>query len=1677
MPNHSTNWSAFLSNWIAGTFSEEQATDLDLQSLEDRVLYSAGPVPVDFAQPEIVETGLETVELSESIESQFNFVADAIESYDSTEPDDSPLVISEPENLSQNSIELVLVDTSVEGYQQLVDDILSSKSGRNIELASIDGASNGVRQITDALSQRSNISAIHLVTHGDDGQLALGNTLLTQDSLAQYGDEIESWRDSLAHGADFLIYGCNVSESESGEAFVNELSDLLDADVAASDDITGHDSLGGDWEFEYQIGQIDSDVVFSVEILTNWNHSLEAVDTSSGDGSANSIAVNGNAELIHAFTSETAGQTDVFYGRSVVTDSMATVEFNAVAINEINTAGNQSEVSVAAAENGNTVFVWTSDHSGQDSVYARILDAQGNDVRLAFDALGNEISGEFVVSGNATNASVDIDDAGNFVVAWQSTGPAGDVFASYFNAEGNLLSHTSVNSFFTDSSGISQDGTSGLQGNADVSLNNNGEFVVAWDNFVSSQFTSSIFAEKFQYDPTVNNIVSVTDDFVAYEDGSINRNADVDISERGEFVLVFTTDFTDAQKTGNTGDVILDVMAAGLEAIGTGVGYVAYDSQNNFAAARHNATNIPSLLAFGPQELPSVAFLEDGTASPDDNQIIIAWQGQSASLSDSTYFRTIDFATSGGSDDFVLSANSEHVAIATFDNGQRFTIGFETDDATSDAYGIIGNPVAPTEASFDISPGIELNTNGGNDAFFVSDGPAFQGDLDEFTIQVTLSSNQTDAPQPVPLLSYDDFLIQYSPADGNLLVGLPGSAASLPLSPTQNFSGDLFDGSQHTIALSFDSSGERWAVYINGNEIHEGSTSGLTTSTLAGGGQLVVGQDSIDGNPDSDVFYSGTIHDVQIWDIGFDGLHAATNLNVQIDPDDLPIGLVDNWQFNDLTSGATEVVEVIHGTSSLLLKSTGAAGAVSGNAEEIASVYEDALSNSVVATFDTTSPNDQETFTYALTDNAGNRFQIDSDTGELRVVNANMLDFETDTSHTITIEATSSFGGTHTEDYEIQVRDVVEPNQGPALVNNSTTNFVFGAANQVIHTGLLQYIDPDDPANAELIEYTLISVPNEGFLTVDGGDPLAEGDMFTQQQINNSLLRFTHTGNQTSSDGFEFVVSDSIDEVVSNLEFAVINQGPQLVNNNSPIFTFGDANQRITTAVLQYVDPDDPSNTAAQIEYTLDSIPAEGVLTLDGDILAERDTFTQQQINDGLLRFNHTGTQTSADEFEFTVSDGIDEVTDSVNFFVGNIVHEGSQNNFGNNSLFFIAGDSTATSFTIETFPENGELLFNGSPLATDAPFTLSRIEYDQALLIYRHDGSETLTDSFEVTVVGEDGQSSVETVDFIILPVNDIPIVDLDANDSAANMRNHFVSYNAGDQIVSVVPADSEIRDSDSNEFRHLEVFFQSGFDDGNNEVIRVDGFEFRRNIASAPVTTTLGSTTFLITFNGGAISVSGDSGALIPNDDLDLLLKTITYENESNSPTDGRRRILIQVFDDGGHRSDPTHTFVDIGGNAPPVTTPVTLTPIAEDSGPLLITQNDLLANASDPEGDPLVAQELTIVPGGAGELVDNGDGTWTYTPAPDDDTDVSFTYNVLGGVGSAAGTATLDITPQNDAPVAVNDAFTTNEDTPYTATLNINDLLLNDSDLDGDTLTCLLYTSPSPRDATLSRMPSSA
>ena len=64
-----------------------------------------------------------------------------------------------------------------------------------------------------------------------------------------------------------------------------------------------------------------------------------------------------------------------------------------------------------------------------------------------------------------------------------------------------------------------------------------------------------------------------------------------------------------------------------------------------------------------------------------------------------------------------------------------------------------------------------------------------------------------------------------------------------------------------------------------------------------------------------------------------------------------------------------------------------------------------------------------DTITYSLNDDAGGRFATNATTGVVAVANNTLLDYETTTSHNITVRATSSDTSTNTAGFTINITD------------------------------------------------------------------------------------------------------------------------------------------------------------------------------------------------------------------------------------------------------------------------------------------------------------------------------------------------------------------------------------------------------------------------------------------------------------------------------------------------------------------------------------------------------------------------------------------------------------------------------------------------------------------------------
>ncbi|MCB1088413.1 MAG: DUF4347 domain-containing protein, partial [Verrucomicrobiae bacterium] len=122
-------------------------------------------------------------------------------------------------------------------------------------------------EITGVLQNRSGLDAVHILSHGSSGGFGVGGEWITADTLASFQDDLGVWGAALKEDGDLLIYGCDTSSGEIGEAFIAALSAATKADVLASNDATGGASLGGDWELEAAIGEVETPTL----AIPDWN--------------------------------------------------------------------------------------------------------------------------------------------------------------------------------------------------------------------------------------------------------------------------------------------------------------------------------------------------------------------------------------------------------------------------------------------------------------------------------------------------------------------------------------------------------------------------------------------------------------------------------------------------------------------------------------------------------------------------------------------------------------------------------------------------------------------------------------------------------------------------------------------------------------------------------------------------------------------------------------------------------------------------------------------------------------------------------------------------------------------------------------------------------------------------------------------------------------------------------------------------------------------------------------------------------------------------------------------------------------------------------------------------------------------------------------------------------------
>ncbi|NER37988.1 MAG: DUF4347 domain-containing protein [Oscillatoria sp. SIO1A7] len=193
---------------------------------------------------------------------------------------------------------LVFIDSSLSEYQ-----VLEAGVTEGVEAIALDRSRDGIEQIAaivrDYTAVRGSLEAIHILSHASPGRLYLGNTIFSADTIEAYRSQLQQWQ-----VGEILLYGCDLAAG-AGAAFVEKLSRLTGAAIAASASITGSAAKGGNWNLEFSTGKITSTLALLPETMEAYGGVFATLTVTSN-------ADSGSGSLREAIATASSGDTIVF---------------------------------------------------------------------------------------------------------------------------------------------------------------------------------------------------------------------------------------------------------------------------------------------------------------------------------------------------------------------------------------------------------------------------------------------------------------------------------------------------------------------------------------------------------------------------------------------------------------------------------------------------------------------------------------------------------------------------------------------------------------------------------------------------------------------------------------------------------------------------------------------------------------------------------------------------------------------------------------------------------------------------------------------------------------------------------------------------------------------------------------------------------------------------------------------------------------------------------------------------------------------------------------------------------------------------------------------------------------------------------------------------------------------
>ncbi|EKO3803622.1 tandem-95 repeat protein [Vibrio harveyi] len=597
--------------------------------------------------------------------------------------------------------------------------------------------------------------------------------------------------------------------------------------------------------------------------------------------------------------------------------------------------------------------------------------------------------------------------------------------------------------------------------------------------------------------------------------------------------------------------------------------------------------------------------------------------------------------------------------------------------------------------------------------------------------------------------------------------------------------------------------------------------------------------------------------------------------------------------------------------------------------------------------------------------------------------------------------------------------------------------------------GTLIFTDADLLTGATDIEGDNLTV--EG-VSYDGGDGILTDN-------GNGTYTFVPNENFNGDVNFSFDVSDGTDTVSANIDVSVTPVDDAPVSGNLAYSVDEDGSIRLSQEQLL--------SQASDVEG--DALTASN-LSVDGNA-------TVTQNDDGSFTITPDADFNGDIDISFDISDGTNTVQATADLTVNPIndlpvpqdqqfsVEEDGTLQFTDADLLAGATDIEGDDLSVTGISyegTDGVLTDNGDGTYSFAPN--ENFNGDVNFSFDVSDGTDTVSANVDVSVTPVNDPPVAGSTSYTVHEDNSITISDAqllaNSSDLEGDVSIDSVSYSGSDGVLQI-NGDGTYTFSPNENFNgevtlDVVVADEEGATDVTTAGITV--LEVNDPPVAGPTSYTIDEDSVLtfsesqVLLNASdvegdvelvGISYDGPDGIFTVNDDG-------TCSFAPNENFNGQVQLDVTIRDEDGAEVDTVINVNVLPINDAPVSGDLAYS--VDEDGAITLSQEQLLSQASDIEGDDLTASDLTV--DGNATVTANDDGSFTITPDADFNGDIDIQFNITDGTDTIQATADLTVNPVNDLPVPQDQQFSVEED--GTLQFTDADLLAGATDIDGDNLT---------------------